>query len=68
MTVAYPVEWLDRPVDDEAGDTTVRVVPHDGGANVFEVGDDGSVGAVIPARTSFWFAIVGAFPGVVIGP
>ncbi len=67
-TVAYPVERLDGPVDDDIGGTAVRVVPHGGGANVFEVEDDGSDGAAIPARTSFWFAIVAAFPDVTVGP
>lgn len=67
-TVAYPVERLDGPVEDVIGDIAIRVVPHDGGANVVEVEPDGSAGAALPARTSFWFAAVAAFPEVIIGP
>lgn len=68
QVVAYPVDRLVGPIDDEVAGTTVRVVPHEGGANVFELENDGSLGAAVPARTSFWFAIVGAFPDVTVRP
>lgn len=67
-TVAYPVERLDGPIDDDVGGTPIRVVPHDGGASVFAVEADGSVGDALPTRTSFWFATVAAFPDVTVGP
>jgi hypothetical protein len=68
QVVAYPVDRLGGPIDDVVAGTAVRVVPHEEGANVFEVENDGSLGAAVPARTSFWFAIVGAFPDVTIRP
>ena len=68
QVVAYPVDRLTGPIDDEVGGLAVRVVPHEDGANVFEIESDGSTGAALPARTSFWFAIASASPEVTIGP
>ena len=68
QVVAYPVDQLGGPFDDEIGGIAVRVVPHKEGANVFRLEDDGSTGAVVPTRTAFWFAIAGAYPDVTIGP
>ena len=68
QVIAYPVDRLDGPIDDEVAGTAIRVVPHEEGGNVFELEGDGSLGAPLPARTSFWFAIVGAFPDVTIRP
>lgn len=61
---AYAVEQSEDAFVDMFGETRIRVTPRDGGATVHEVEPDGSVGAQLPSRTSFWFAIVGAFPDV----
>lgn len=64
---AYPVVSLTGELRDEVGDVPIIVVPRDGGADVFAVADDGGPGDPIPTRTTFWFALIGAFPDATVG-
>ncbi|MDJ0767831.1 MAG: DUF3179 domain-containing (seleno)protein [Ilumatobacter sp.] len=66
QVVAYAVDDLDQPLDDDVDGFGIRVTPHAGGASVVAIdGDgDGEPGEPIPSRTAFWFSVAGAFPDV----
>jgi hypothetical protein len=62
--IAYAIEESAEGFDDIIEGRAIRVVPHAGGANVFLLDDYGAVRSQLPARASFWFSVVGAFPDV----
>ena len=61
-TRAWPTDPT-RTVDDIVDGRSVTVETDGVGGRVMT-----SAGEAVPTRTSFWFAIVAAFPDVTVGP
>jgi hypothetical protein len=61
---AYPVEGLLDPINDMVNGTPVVVLPTATGAGFAVAGPlEGTALEPLATRTTFWFALIGAFPG-----
>jgi hypothetical protein len=59
---AYPVDDSVEPIEDDIAGLPVLIRPNGSGADVFR--RTGTTLEAMPSRSSFWFAVVAAFPNV----